>query len=383
MKIKHILSVLFFLRIATLFSQPAGSWNPFANAIQYFPTESNGYSFGTFSCGATFTATFGIGQTTNSFNMPNGAFTSTNRLIVDITLTNLAFNGTVTVGGSANSVISGSYASFFTWTFAASNRVRGVQSVQIPKANAVTGEGAGLVDVAVLVPNQSNCANCMIIDVALSIPSYIVQTVSQTGDDGEQTDASFNCRSLPIQLFQLNSLSKKSAGLNVEWKTQNESNTDYFEVYRMYHGNQSAWMKVGKVEAAGVSHDEITYNFLDNSYAKAEKIYYRIKQVDQNGSFTYTDIKSIELKENGLVKLSGFPNPIQSSYHLAFNSPSDASIQIEVIDLLGKVAFKQKASAVKGYNQYDLEMKDVAAGTYFVKVSGKEIYQTLTVVKTE
>ena len=151
----------------------------------------------------------------------------------------------------------------------------------------------------------------------------------------------------------------------------------------MYHGNQSAWMKVGKVEAAGVSHDEITYNFLDNGYAKAEKIYYRIKQVDQNGSFTYTDIKSIELKENSLVKLSGFPNPIQNIYHLAFNSLSDTPIQIEVIDLLGKVAFRQKASAVKGYNQYDLEMKDVAAGTYFVKVSGKEIYQALTVVKTE
>lgn len=383
MRKKHILIVLLFLRFATLFGQPAGSWNPFANAIQYFPTESNGYSFGTFTCGATFTATFGIGQTTNSFNMPNGALNSTNRLIVDITITNLAFNGLVTIGGSANNVISGSYASFFTWTFAASDRVRGVQAIQIPKANVATGEGAGLVDIALSVPNQSNCNNCMIVDVALAIPSYIVQTPSQTSDDGEQTDASFNCRTLPIQLFELNSLSRKSAGLNVEWKTQNESNTDYFEIYRLYHGNQNNWMKVGKIDASGESHDEITYNFIDNTYAKAEKIYYKIKLVDQNGSIKYTDIKGIELKENSAVKLTGFPNPVQNIYHLSFNSQSEAPIQIEVIDLLGKVTFKQNASAVKGYNQYDLELKDIAAGTYVVKVSGKEINQALTLIKTQ
>jgi hypothetical protein len=382
MKNNIIFLLFLLLGFTKVNSQDPGDINPFANAIQYSPTASSGYSLGTFTCGATFTARFGIGQTTNAYPMPPvdlQPLNSSNALTVDITITNLSFNGSVTIGGSASAVISGSYSGFFTWTYLATNIIRGVQSSIIPPADPFGG-GAGLVNVALAVPNQSNCTSCMIINVKANIPSYIIQLSSQIGDDGEQTNASFNCRSLPIQLFQLNSLSKKTAGLNVEWKTQNESNTDYFEVYRMYHGNQSAWMKVGKVEAAGVSHDEITYNFLDNSYAKAEKIYYRIKQVDQNGSFTYTDIKSIDLKENGLVKLSGFPNPIQNIYHLAFNSPSDASIQIEVIDLLGKVAFKQKASAVKGYNQYDLEMKDVAAGTYFVKVSGKEIYQALTVV---
>ena len=70
-------------------------------------------------------------------------------------------------------------------------------------------------------------------------------------------------------------------------------------------------------------------------------------------------------------------------YHITYNSPSDASIQIEVIDLLGKVAFKQKVSAVKGFNQYDLDMKDVSVGTYFVRLAGKDIHQALTVVKTE
>lgn len=395
MKLNVKISILILTSFITgeIFGQGQGDINPFANAIQYSPTNSPGYSNATFTCGATFVATFGIGQSTQLYSMPpqtsdpgmppsNTTLNSSNALTVDIILTNLSFNGTVTINGSASAVISGTYSSYFTWTFAATNRVRGVQTTIMPPADPLGG-GAGNINVSIRVPNQSNCTSCMVFRSQLNIPSYVNQSSNQTNDDAEQTNASFNCRTLPIQLFELNSLSRKSAGLNVEWKTQNESNTDYFEIYRLYHGNQNNWMKVGKIDASGESHDEITYNFIDNTYAKAEKIYYKIKLVDQNGSIKYTDIKGIELKENSAVKLTGFPNPVQNIYHLSFNSQSEAPIQIEVIDLLGKVTFKQNASAVKGYNQYDLELKDIAAGTYVVKVSGKEINQALTLIKTQ
>ena len=360
-------------------------WNISTGNVDWTPNSSSSPNVlpdAYFNHGANIIGTFQV-------NIEGGGITANAYPLCNVPLTiDFSLSGGATFNGAtANAVVStnGDWESRFTWNMnAAKTLITGTQISTIP--NMIGGVSNNF-SLLVLAPSYSSQFTITMTlnpgagGGACNVAAGRNPNIA-TDDDQEATDG-FTSRSLPIQLFQLNSLSKKSAGLNVEWKTQNESNTDYFEVYRMYHGNQSAWMKVGKVEAAGVSHDEITYNFLDNSYAKAEKIYYRIKQVDQNGSFTYTDIKSIELKENGLVKLSGFPNPIQNIYHLAFNSPSDASIQIEVIDLLGKVAFKQKASAVKGYNQYDLEMKDVAAGTYFVKVSGKEIYQTLTVVKTE
>lgn len=373
-------SVFIFLFILIAVYLPA-QHNPRVTGIDLTPDNSPGRSFAVYDCGQVMNSTFNFSIAgLTDYPVCGGG------IIMTISILNWTF---VDQSVAANNISDNlGWKNLFSWSFSGTQTIVATQIGSIPSTgpnplNPIQTK----FQIALQVPTLNSLNGSPLgIQVQLSSIPQVPGSCSgnSTGDDANSTNGTVFCnRSLPIQLFQINSLSKKSAGLNVEWKTQNESNTDYFEVYRMYHGNQSAWMKVGKVEAAGVSHDEITYNFLDNSYAKAEKIYYRIKQVDQNGSFTYTDIKSIELKENGLVKLSGFPNPIQNSYHLAFNSPSDASIQIEVIDLLGKVAFKQKASAVKGYNQYDLEMKDVAAGTYFVKVSGKEIYQTLTVVKTE
>jgi hypothetical protein len=123
------------------------------------------------------------------------------------------------------------------------------------------------------------------------------------------------CRVLPLQKLELNSILNENKINKLSWKTLNEQNTLAFEIERKY-SNEETWMTIGKTPAAGQSSKELTYAYSDATYAQRDKIYYRIKQVDIDGTFTYTDIKGIELKKNSQVKLDGYPNPVKDLYHL-------------------------------------------------------------------
>lgn len=370
---------IFFFLIASSISY--GQHNPRVVGIDLTPDNSPGRSLSVYDCGQVMSSTFNFSVAgLTDYPVCGGG------IIMTISILNWNF---VDQSIAANNISDNlGWKSLFSWSFSGSQTIVATQIGSIPSTgpnplNPIQTK----FEVALKVPLMNSLNGSPLgIQVQLSsipqVPGFC--NGNNTGDDANTTNGTVFCvRSLPIQLFQLNSLSKQNAGLNIEWKTKNESNIDYFEIYRMYEGNQSNWMKVGKVDATGESKDEITYHYIDNTYAKAEKIYYRVKQIDQTGAFAFTEIKSIELKENTSVVFNGFPNPMRDIYHITYNSPSDASIQIEVIDLLGKVAFKQKVSAVKGFNQYDLDMKDVSVGTYFVRLAGKDIHQALTVVKTE
>ncbi|MBL0110859.1 MAG: T9SS type A sorting domain-containing protein [Saprospiraceae bacterium] len=142
-------------------------------------------------------------------------------------------------------------------------------------------------------------------------------------------------------------------------------------------------MTIGKTPAAGQSSKELTYSYSDVTYAQRDKIYYRIKQVDVDGTFTYTDIKGIELKKNSQVKLDGYPNPVKDLYHLTITGAKDDKVSIDVYDILGRSVSRKTLSIVKGANYHDLNMGTYTPGTYIVRVSSAEINESMTVVKVD
>ena len=168
----------------------------------------------------------------------------------------------------------------------------------------------------------------------------------------------------------------------ISWKTLNEQNTLAFEIERKY-SNEETWMTIGKTPAAGQSSKELTYAYGDATYAQRDKIYYRIKQVDVDGTFTYTDIKGIELKKNSQVKLDGYPNPVKDLYHLTITGAKDDKVSIDIYDILGRSVSRKILSIVKGANYHDLNMGTYTPGTYIVRVSSAEINESMTVVKVD
>lgn len=311
------------------------------------------------------------------------------------TSTKLTFSlsgGASFIGTNAADAVtsSGDWKSRFSWSYfdASKTSIIATQTSTIP-TNTFPGTSNNFV-FQVLTPNYSSTFTfATSIVKGTGNPACRVhdgfpddRNPDTDGNNNAQSINGFTNRSLPIQSLDFNSIDKQTNGIKLNWKTLNEQNTLEFEIERKY-SNEETWMTIGKTPAAGQSSKELTYSYSDVTYAQRDKIYYRIKQVDVDGAFTYTDIKGIELKKNSQVKLDGYPNPVKDLYHLTITGAKDDKVSIDVFDILGRSVSRKTLSIVKGSNYHDLNMGTYTPGTYIVRVSSAEINESMTVVKVD
>ncbi len=109
-----------------------------------------------------------------------------------------------------------------------------------------------------------------------------------------------NSPGLPVELvdFSLRKLDNRTVELN--WFTQSEFNNDYFEVERSADG--AVYNALRKVNAAGTTDRGNLYTIKDNA-PLGGKSYYRLKQMDKDGTFTYSNVRVVNFDEKILVKI--------------------------------------------------------------------------------
>lgn len=140
---------------------------------------------------------------------------------------------------------------------------------------------------------------------------------------------------LPVKLVQfLASADGHTARLT--WETASEQNNDRFEVERSEDGK--SFIKIGEVKGKGNSNTLIRYSFKDDAPANAVN-YYRLKQVDNNGKFEYSEIRSLRFNFSG-AEFVVYPNPATEVIH--FN---DVVQSAQLYDLSGKLVLSQLQQA--------------------------------------
>jgi len=171
------------------------------------------------------------------------------------------------------------------------------------------------------------------------------------------------CQVLPIELlfFEANP-SGKTVILN--WRTATESNSHYFKVERSHDGK--VWERVGLKKAAGYSLLTINYNTTDET-PYAGQSYYRLKQTDLDGTFTYSEIVSVKMAGQP-SRLKVYPNPLNGNqlYVWHIGTPGDEII----ISLYNAVGEQMHYEQVKLSNRtlnykFELEM-EAPSGFYIV-----------------
>ncbi len=179
---------------------------------------------------------------------------------------------------------------------------------------------------------------------------------------------------LPIKL---NSFSAKlfDDETQLNWQTAQEINTSHFEIERSIDGNN--FMKVGSENALGNSTNNRDYKYNDKLPATVQslsKIYYRLKSVDLDGKFTYSDIVTILLNKK-MEQLIVFPNPAKEKINIQTTVSTVGKTIIEIIDVNGKSIIKKEISLNTGSNAFPLNISLLKAGTYFLKMQvGNEMY---------
>ena len=183
---------------------------------------------------------------------------------------------------------------------------------------------------------------------------------------------------LPLTLLEFSAkLENNYAVLN--WKTENELNTDEFIVERSLNGVQ--FNEIEKVTALNTpgTHD---YSFTDIGIAAlgVKTIYYRLQQKDLDGQFTYSKVAAISLDGKAdLVKL--YPNPAGNDLNLFIYSTIQDNIKWQIFDATGRLIKSQSRPVVTGDNQLKIDISKLAQGVYFMNINGKGINKRISFVK--
>lgn len=159
----------------------------------------------------------------------------------------------------------------------------------------------------------------------------------------------------------------------LNWSTASETNCDYFEIEKSSNG--ISFVSTGRVEGAGNSSSMNKYSVIDTDPYDGIN-YYRLRQVDFNGDFSYSNI--IAVKVIGQSILSVYPNPAQS--YLIVELPEelqrDEEMNIYIVNLLGKKEYELKAK--NEFWKLALDISTVQNGTHLIILqSSSEIFRAV------
>ncbi|MEP7169921.1 MAG: T9SS type A sorting domain-containing protein [Bacteroidota bacterium] len=187
---------------------------------------------------------------------------------------------------------------------------------------------------------------------------------------------------LPVELLSFNATRKNNSAL-LEWTTGSEKDNDYFQIERST--NTLEWQTAGRMTGQGRSTSYQFYEFEDfvaaeftnkNNFGD-QLIYYRLKQVDYNGKFNYSYIKSVRFEKSEAFNIYIYPNPARENVSIKFTAACDSSLEVKMTDSDGRIIYNAKISQ-KDFGEFDL--KHLKSGIYFIEAKDDISYVRKRVV---
>lgn len=201
-------------------------------------------------------------------------------------------------------------------------------------------------------------------------------TVINTDDDDNEcatiTETFPLVTFLPIELLSFTGAPVEGAIL-LEWVTASEFNNEFFTIERSYDGVH--FEAIGEVPGAGTTNEEQYYRFEDTDAVPYNIIYYRLKQTDFDGTFTYTDVISVVLTSaetnGGLEMISTVTTG--SDLVFRFSTGRTGPVTSRLIDINGRVAAEQEIDYPKGINEGTINVASLPSGIYLLQLNnGRE-----------
>ena len=191
---------------------------------------------------------------------------------------------------------------------------------------------------------------------------------------------------LPIQLVSFDA-KKENKIVRLFWMTASETNNDYFSVERSTNGNE--FKQIAKVKGAGNSTIVKVYAAEDLD-PKEGFSYYRLKQTDYDGGFTYSKTVAIKfslvdmVQDNQPITIDQvFPIPFSDQFTVKyFNNTNTKSITISLINMEGKLFYDQTVNAKKGVNYFSFDNgSDLLPGNYIISISDDSYSVSKKIIK--
>jgi N-acetylneuraminic acid mutarotase len=183
---------------------------------------------------------------------------------------------------------------------------------------------------------------------------------------------------LPLHLLEFNGrLQNGNALLN--WKTENEQNTSFFEIERSTDGRN--YTAVGNIVASNQPGFH-NYDYADDNVTAlgVPVVYYRLKQKDTDGRFTYSRIVALSIDNSRNIVLF-YPNPVINEANLTITVSKQDKVQVRIIDNAGRIIKQQQWNVSAGSTTLPVDVNGLTKGIYFLELKGKTINERKQFVK--
>jgi hypothetical protein len=177
---------------------------------------------------------------------------------------------------------------------------------------------------------------------------------------------------LPVELIFFNA-SGNEKSVNLNWATSNEINNDKFIIESSIDGE--IFSSIGEIQGAGTSTERHDYRFTHYT-PSAGTNYYRLKQIDFDGTNEYSKVVAVEMKGSDDIVI--FPNPAQDKFYIQYNR-SDAPTRLSLYDALGR-RLNVQFGGIGGQYEVDLPA-DMPKGIYWLRVEDGGKIRSIPVMK--
>lgn len=165
----------------------------------------------------------------------------------------------------------------------------------------------------------------------------------------------------------------------IQWSTTQEINNKSFEIERSLDGIN--FEKIGMVKGNNNSNNQNTYYFEDQSVNAGASYYYRLKQIDHNNRFEYSEIKFIKANHSNQT-LTLFPNPVDENENIfiTFNNHDYGTVLFEIFTIQGALIHTFEIHTIKPLSTYEIGLKYhfLSEGEYILKTKTDQTIYTNT-----
>jgi len=188
-----------------------------------------------------------------------------------------------------------------------------------------------------------------------------------------------SCTVLPVNIFNLGGTIKNyQAYLN--WSTATESNNKGFYVERSKDGQN--FTSLDFVNGAGNSSQITNYTYADVTLKdiNVTTTYYRLKQIDVDGKYAYSNVLSLNLKD--VAQWRVYPNPAKDIATVEINLETSSKVNVQVISRDGRIILNSNKGILnQGKQQVSINTQSFAKGSYIVRLTIGDKHFSLPMVK--
>lgn len=182
----------------------------------------------------------------------------------------------------------------------------------------------------------------------------------------EVTSGAATCSTLPVTLLYFSG-EKENNNNKLLWSTATEINNDYFELERSYDALN--FEKIVEVDGAGNSSNILNYYQFDFNFDRTKPVsYYRLKQVDFDGQYSYSNIVALD-NDTKIGEILIYPNPVTNYLNITNNKSEVTNYQIYSVE--GKLIHQGEFMST-----HKIDLNQYSSGTYLIKlISRNKVYQ--------